>query len=271
MVAICDDSYEPESAYERARKKNDPLFAPHGHFATLKPDSILQAVEFVKEFGPLEERGMPKSFEDLSTSRLCYVDLDEFGVRQFEFDCVCRLWCARNSTELMTAWRGIHERAVQLQRSIDTIGKNYDDEDPEVILGENLDFLRSADIPFPFRHSSNFETWLKDRPSSKLRPETMDWISEELNRHSGETRLTWDYHQAGDDYRFRTRPRASSLWQIIWTFFGLDISDRGLWRICPHCQQMFYPKRRDQFYCTPRQQALASKREWWHKNKKRAK
>jgi len=59
------------------------------------------------------------------------------------------------------------------------------------------------------------------------------------------------------------------LWAFLWHLLALDIRGGVGWRACPHCGRIFYPPRSDRFYCTAEQQRLASKREWWHRNRGR--
>jgi hypothetical protein len=70
---------------------------------------------------------------------------------------------------------------------------------------------------------------------------------------------TYDRSWASTQDQFRLVVGMDSLWDGIWQLFGWDTVGIS-WRHCPHCQHIFYPKRHDQYYCSPRQQALASKR-----------
>jgi len=54
---------------------------------------------------------------------------------------------------------------------------------------------------------------------------------------------------------------STSLWTVIWQLFARDTLGVS-WRICPHCNRLFYPTRKDRFFCTSRLQVLHSKREW---------
>lgn len=112
------------------------------------------------------------------------------------------------------------------------------------------------------KHRSNAERWQNslrlpwDSESvSTSRPAVFDLVREELDLHTAARTTTWLRYEGG----FRPMLKAKGLLFMIWEFFGLDTATTE-WRRCPHCQRLFYPKRRDQFYCTPRQQALASKR-----------
>lgn len=109
------------------------------------------------------------------------------------------------------------------------------------------------------KHRSHAERWQYPlqvptfRESKRAAVFTL--VRGELNLHTADRTTTWLRYEDG----FRPMLKAKGLLFMIWEFFGLDTATTE-WRRCPHCQRLFYPRRRDQFYCTPRQQALASKR-----------
>lgn len=110
------------------------------------------------------------------------------------------------------------------------------------------------------KHRSRAERWQYPLKLPREIPRTQraaafELIQSELELHTVGRATTWVRFGEG----FRPTLKAKGLLFIIWEFFGLD-SATTEWRRCPHCQRLFYPRRRDQFYCSPRQQALASKR-----------
>ena len=86
-------------------------------------------------------------------------------------------------------------------------------------------------------------------------------INLELNSHMRGRHIVWQRSWEPRKEGWRPVVWTESLWSAMWEFWGWDTASAS-WRRCPHCQRLFYPKRRDQFYCTPRQPALASKREY---------
>ena len=89
--------------------------------------------------------------------------------------------------------------------------------------------------------------------------EAIAFISLELSHYTRDRHPRWSNEWTPKGDKWRMELEMGSLWEALWELFAWDTA--GVWwRRCPHCQKLFYPKRKDQFYCTPRQQALGSKR-----------
>ena len=86
-------------------------------------------------------------------------------------------------------------------------------------------------------------------------------LAKAFNLHSYGAKITWEFGWERWGVKLRPVLRPASLVQMIWELFAHDAA-QSCWRRCPHCQRLFYPKRRDQCYRSPRQQAFASEREW---------
>lgn len=145
-----------------------------------------------------------------------------FWAQQLRFQLISNLWESRNDPkQLESAWKDIAKHRCQAEWWQGPLQLPWD----------------SADIP------------------SKRREAVFTLVRGELDLHTAGRTTTWVRYDGG----FKPMLKAKGLLFMIWEFFGLDTATTE-WRRCPHCQRLFYPKRRDQFYCTPRQQALASKR-----------
>lgn len=62
---------------------------------------------------------------------------------------------------------------------------------------------------------------------------------------------------------FKLVPQAKSLWMAIWHLFARDTTEGAGWRICPHCSKLFYPRRRDSYFCESKYQKLYAASRWW--------
>lgn len=229
------ERYEPRKAYEEAKRKHAPLLSPHGHFRALAHRNNFQAREFLETFGPLTLRGgLVNSGGQLS------VNMGEFWVFHRRFCSLAQLWEAHSDREkLVSAWRNVWEHR-----------------DEAALLEGSL-----CDV-WPWqRMSQDFEKWVEQESTKALQIASIDLIHSELNLHSTETQVHWVKGWEPTWTKLRQVVRPASLWDAIWLFFGWDTAGEG-WRRCPHCQQLFYPRRKDQYYCTRRQQELASKRDY---------
>ena len=66
---------------------------------------------------------------------------------------------------------------------------------------------------------------------------------------------------------FQIVPAAPSLWAAIWHLFARDTTEGLGWRVCPHCSKLFYPKRKDSYFCESRYQKLYAAGRWWEEHK----
>lgn len=259
------ESYDIRTAYDRAVKKGDPYLSPHGLFRRLQPGDNFHAVEFFEKFGPLThpwslgeipiKKGMDflenvrhfmgkqlpghvpltrpriKFNELIDTVR---VDLKEFWAMHAEFRIIAQLYESRHDKKsLAWAWREFFQHRP---RDWAVPGPGY------------LDHLERSG----FRYQ---------------RGEALACVELALNHHMADCRLRWE---PADRLResWRLSVTMDSLWSVIWELFASDAA-RVPWRLCPHCQRVFYPPRRDRFYCTTRQQTLASKREYSRRYRRR--
>ena len=246
------DKYDVSETYERARRKRDPLLSPHGFFRSLDHKNNLHAREFLENFGPLHWPGglltVPRQFE---------VELPDFWSYHLRFCMVAQLWEARNSkSELLKAWRHAYEHYGELIKELEPLG-----------FGERFgSWYDPPRIHYPYvwpwqYEKKDFESWGRETPIVQLRDYALQLIGSELNLHVSDCEIMWERCWEPTKEQFRQSIRTKSLWSSIWQLFGWDTCQLA-WRRCPHCQKYFYPRRKDQFYCTSRQQGLASKRNY---------
>ena len=244
--------YNARTIYEKAQKKHDPLLSPHGFFRRLANHNDTHAREFIERFGPLIA-GKGQRIHPLGPPPLpVEVNLEDFWLRHIEFTQTMCLWENRNSKkELEAAWRNIAQN-YPLRRDV------FDPDRSGLILpwdlaneGRVLDSSRSD--------MHVFEEWAKNTSFEDMRRWTVWLVRSELNSNTAGSRAFWDAGWDRTGEKFRQVVMSHSLWSMMWELFGFDTTET-CWRRCPHCQRLFYPKRRDQLYCTSRQQGLASKR-----------
>lgn len=227
--------YDPRKAYEEAKTQHDPYLSPHGLFRRLKHGDNRHAKEFLTTFGPLT---LPNGINSPSHHR---VSTTEFWAYHRRFCSVAQLWEAgSNRKKLVAAWQNLWRHRADAE----AIEGPFFNKSPWELLNQDI------------------EPWTGSANTKVLQHEAIGLLHQELNRHSQNTRIGWEKGWEPTKRKFRLRLFPESLWDAIWLFLGWDTASEMGWRQCPHCQRIFYPKRKDQYYCTPSQQALASKREY---------
>jgi hypothetical protein len=243
--------YNVRETYVRAQQKHDPLLAPHGFFRRLAYKSNLHAREFLEQFGSLWLPSDAPTIGDALASSQMKIHLRRFWTRHRRFCVVARLWEARDDRkQLAEGWQDLENCRDEVSK-FDVAG-----------LGDYYDGAQYVKKKWPWELADiQFEKWVEESPTRVLRDAALALVHSELNSHVTEASVSWERGWEPTKTKFRQVVFVKDLWSIIWEFFGWDTAGTS-WRRCPHCQRLFYPKRRDQFYCTPRQQALASKREY---------
>jgi hypothetical protein len=260
--------YDVREAYEKGLRRHDPLWAPHGLFCGLAHGNNKHAREFLEMFGPLWlPEGASISSPEFHIRRegsrevpviqnQIEIDLTQFWGLHRRFCLVEQLWKATgNASKLVSAWRDLEcHREEASAFDVLPLGACW---------GGRSDPPESYyDAWWPWDHpKQKFEEWLRDTPTGVLCSEALKIVDRELNLHIRGAQIYWERGWEPTGAKFRQIVAADNLWSVMWEFFGWDTSGQS-WRRCPHCQRLFYPKRRDQFYCTSRQQALASKRDY---------
>lgn len=245
------DRYDLRSAYEKAHARKDPLLAPHGFFRKLAPKNVSHAREFLQTFGPLFLDSGPRL---LGRGEVA-IDLDQFWALHLRFSLVSNLWESlhlRNRDRLSGVLSEIFRRRREFPKERYPLGTQF---------GMPTSKTRSR-CKFPWQQQrQKVQTWLRTASLEEIRQCALSLVHLELNAHTRDRQIGWQKGWERSGEKFRLEIWIESLWSAIWEFFGTDTAGIA-WRRCPHCQQLFYPRRRDQFYCTPRQQALASKRRY---------
>jgi len=242
-------AYSLREQYDFAHSKRKVNLAPHGFFRQLAPGNNCHAREFLYRFGPLKLDAGARIY---GHGKHLTVDLEEFWRLHLRFRLIANLW------------ESLHDKSSLIQALLD-IQNRRDQAHEDFPLGVELSPPPATtwrEYRFPWQLEQQPPTeWLQKADFEQLRTIALYILNLELNIHTLRSRIIWQRGWEPSGERFRPARWVDSLWSAIWESFGMDISGTA-WRRCPHCQQLFYPKRRDQYYCSPRQQALASKRDY---------
>jgi hypothetical protein len=251
FVGELGDRYDMRQAYEKAHARNNPYLSAHGFLRKLQFGDNAQAQEFLETFGPLK---LPLGTR-LRGMGPVVVNLNEFWGLQRRFCLIANAWESLNdrlllSHKLLNIYNYKNDQAI------------YQEFPLGQIFGPPPKFERRGQYDFPWgAEPQEARTWLRSAPLAQMRACAVQLILLELSAHTQALRIVWDRSWDPSGIKFREAAWLDSLWSAVWECWGQDTS--GLpWRQCPHCQTFFYPKRQDQFYCTPRQQALWSKRRY---------
>jgi hypothetical protein len=184
------------------------------------------------------------------------VNLSEFWSYHRRFRLATQLWEARESRNALSkSW----QEAYKHYKEVEHCG-------PLGFGDRQGGWYDSPRVYYPYVwpwqvEKKDFESWEKETPTSAMREYALQLVGLELNLHLFDSQIIWERCWEPTKARFRQTILTKSLWAVIWRLFGWDTCQVA-WRRCPHCQKYFYPRRNDQFYCTSRQQGLASKRDY---------
>jgi hypothetical protein len=269
--------YDLHWEYARARKFGNPLLAPHGGLRSLKYGEPGDLWKFLREFGPLEWHwagpwGGPGWREYAQQHRAGEpqgeVEAADFWHKQLHFVLVAQLWEAWDDPARL------HDVFVNLALERERLApETWARWIPFLRIVAHLDQLpeyRAAmwerPDPSAAEKGLNFEQFV-----AGMRSQTPGWlrhwagmlIQAELDSQSQGRRAIWVWQgKPATRVWFKQTLEINTLWAGIWELLALDFAKPLAWRVCPHCGTLFYPPRKDRFYCTPEQQALASKRNW---------
>lgn len=250
FVGYLSGKYDVRNTYELARRAHDPLLSPHGFFRKLAHKNDSHARQFLETFGPLY---LPHGIDDVL--RQVEINLEDFWLCHRRFCLAAQLWEAANSrSELLKSWRDIYKYRMEFEH----YGLGYSEIEGGWI-DPPLDYYQFS---WPWQsEQKDFESWERETPTFMVRDYALDFVGCELNFHLSDSEIIWERCWEPTRAHFRQSIRTRSLLASIWQFLGWDTCEVA-WRRCPHCQKYFYPRRKDQFYCTSRQQGLASKRDY---------
>ncbi|MGH9533817.1 MAG: hypothetical protein ACRD2E_03050 [Terriglobales bacterium] len=271
-VVALGEVFDLLAAYTAAQGVPDPLLAPHGFFRSLQPDNAKHAGEFLEAFGPLEVSvgsylrcavGPSWVLQRSPDGRPLYsVDLADFWRKHARYLAVAQLWEAAQSGDAIAVHKALEGLVANLKRML---------EPAQVGPGANLGSLSrfGEDDPLLLNVNageppSRVEQTLRAMAAPEARGLALRIVLGELNRQAEGRRPAWEWVEDAEQHRPGFRPvfTMTSLWAAIWEMFGWDTMREVTWRICPHCETLFYPPRKDRFYCTHEEQAKASKRNY---------
>jgi hypothetical protein len=243
--------YNVRDAYESAHIQSDPYASPHGFFLRLAHRNNHHALEFLEKFGPLF---LPSDDRFGFADRPVRVNLDEFWRLHLRFCLVARLWmCRQDRDNLASALLELYQRREEAAEP---------EKFPLGVTFTPPPQNTPTVVEFPWKKENvTAKKWLGDANRDALWKLASRVLTSELNLHLRDRQLRWKCDFDSSTTPCRLVIWLDSLWSILWEFLALDIGGIS-WRQCPHCQNLFYPKRKDQVYCNPRQQALASKRRY---------
>lgn len=274
------DLYPVHDLYTQARQAKDPLLAPHGSLRAMPYGDRGALLNFLRTFGPLEwhweqewtgpkVRAYAQTQAHAHEEPVAHVRVSEFWQQQANFVFVSSLWEAWNDPgQMQEAYMNL---ALQRERvSAETWARLV----PFLKLASGLQKLvphnramlwqqpEKAGLSEPF----DFEKYvgsIRRQSAWGLRHWAAMLLKSELDTHTEGRQPEWEWHGSEEkQVGFSLVLRLESLWQAVWELFGADTAQPVGWRICPHCGKLFYPPRKDRFYCTPLQQALSAKRDW---------
>jgi hypothetical protein len=257
------EEYDTQASRDLARRRKRPTLAPHAFFRTLARGNHFRAVEFLSKFGPLR---FGDSDPELGSGSF-WVDLHDFWAKHARFVAVADLWQRRDYGALLReAWRRLYERLDEIHATVDEpfgSGGSVDWERVPPIREEKETVCEDEGMELPWHLGpSAFSEWLDSSTDEQLRARAIDAVRREFDLNASGRIQTWRYEGPGCGDRFVLALEGGNLWNALWELFAQDTSGFGAWHICPHCNEIFYPPRKDRLYCTPRLQQLASKREY---------
>jgi len=268
LFVPCLQPYDVEDAYERAKAESECQYSPHTAFRSLSTGEVWEALDFVNEFGPLElldesEPRRPLRQEDLldlgevipgeeepvPKERCVWVDVDDFWNKQKRFVAVAKLWESRESPQAM--WLALSELAT-LSVYPQIGARRYGQES---VFGS----------AFPWE-DGKFHRWVRGANMERLMAASAEILKAELNLQAHEMRIQWTCSEPSRQQEFRIVPTAPALWPAIWHLLARDTSEGLGWRVCPHCSKLFYPKRKDSYFCKSKYQKLHAANRWWNEH-----
>lgn len=269
--------YDLHFEYAKARKVANPLLAPHGALRSLKYGEQAEMMRFLGGFGPLEWRwagpwGGPgwRGYAQQHRGEQPFAEVSAAGFwqAQLHYALISQLW--ESWPEPARVQDAFVNLALERQRlapetwarfipclrvaaRLDAIA-SY-----RAAMWERLD-ARAAEMGLDFEQ---FVAGVRKQTPGWLRHWAGMLIQSELDTQSKDRRAIWAWQgSAGTRVWFKQKLEMNTLWAGVWELLAMEFAEPLPWRVCPHCGKLFYPPRKDRFYCTPEQQALASKRNW---------
>jgi hypothetical protein len=224
-------------------------------------ENLELAAKFLKFYGPFNRLTLQLNGGD----EYAWLDLGDFWNKQLRFHAVTKLWInLENIPALRESWAELQARLSQIddadQFPLGSIPRSEGNGNVELEL-EMFQPLRSL-----ASDGDNIRSWLEKQDPAAMNQEAIELVTGELHGH---LRHLAHWRPSAGNVRpgFELTLVPDSLWSALWYLFALDTQLGVGWRICPNHQKLFYPSRKDRFYCTPKEQQQRSKLEWWERHK----
>lgn len=258
--------YDWLKIFHRAKTSTKVLATPHGWFWGLPHENFDLAAKFLKLFGPLYPvmlrlNGTP----DYAGDDYAWLDLGDFWNKHLRFKAVTKLWiCLEDIDALQKSWEELHSCLKQIDDADDfplgSIPRPYASGN----VGLDLPIL--CDLRNQAASGQSVKNWLEKQGAATLRQESLALVTSELHAHLWQL-SHWRECAGTVRPSFELTLIPDNLWSALWYLFALDTQLGVGWRICPNHQKLFYPPRKDRFYCTPEEQQTQSKLAWWETHK----
>jgi hypothetical protein len=254
------EAYDFRRLLEEAQSQREPEIAPHIMFRNLHSENDAAAIGFLHECGPLFR-------EDMTRDPLVWIDLNDFWRKHARFVAITDLYQNFHNFELL------RESVLYIVHNIDSLNVAGPATIGEIPGGgSRIPFLRLVTLsePYVYRmldqdgdpmwNHESFQNLARELIHSELLLQTNEGI-----------RSGWELVDGGNAPNFRPTRVVTSLWAAIWEMFGLDMWRGFGWRSCRICSKYFYPLQVNSECCTPKHQALWSKRRYAQMHRKSGK
>jgi hypothetical protein len=256
-----EKKYDLVQDYWKARQRGRIELTAHGRFWNLPHGDLRAATGFWRQFGPL---GHPIVLRlNDAEDEYSWFDLGDFWNKLRRFRATMNTWI------MMEDLAGLRTSWIEFSANLSEI--NEADVFPFgslPIRGEAGSIEMDSRLLLELGNSDKqaFQRWLDNLDGSTLRRETAHLIACELNARLGGL-PRWHCASHADRPGFDLALIPGTLWSAMWYLFALDTRTGVGPRICPNHEKLFYPPRRDRFYCTTEEQTYHSRLNWWERNK----
>ena len=261
IFAKAGSDYDLLKRYDQTRVSPGAIGTPHGWFWGLQHENFQLAAKFLRFFGPLN----PVTLRLDGGDEYAPLDLGDFWNKRRRFNAVTKLWINLESIPtLRTSWAELHACLKEIDDADDfPLGSSPK---PDVSGHMELDLPILQELRNRALNGESIKNWLEKQEAATLRQGAISLVTGELHAH------LWHlaHWQAGAQTvrpGFELTLIPNNLWSALWYLFALDTQLGVGWRICPNHQELFYPPRKDRFYCTPEEQQTQSKLAWWEEHK----
>jgi hypothetical protein len=251
-----NERFDFRDKFEKAQFNGDPELAPHIMFRRLAHGNDAVALGFLQECGPL-------FLDDMTRKPLVWIDLNDFWRRHERFVAILRLYeSMRDFKSLAEAIIDLAQRKCELQAAgpagLGMIPHTHKD----------LPYIRHVHLSEPHYYSMVDEDGDPMWTQRGFQDLARQLIRSELILQTFEgIRSGWEEIAEEGGFEFRPTRIVTSLWAAMWEMFGLDTWRGYSWRSCKICSRFFYPLQMNSECCTPRHQALWSKRQYARKRR----